>query len=565
MIAKRMFARASTLTVALLAAATCGAIAPEWVAEGAGQWADLGEGALRQGAPDGVASLVRGVPHTGGAWRALVEPALRAESAGIQFGSTPDRWSYRLLLGGTPGVGGLRLIDEAGAVVWQDKYAPWTYYTPYVLEGIVEKGRVRVEMFAWDGKTLVAQSDWIDAPKAKTDDPGVAGFCTENGVARFYRWESADAALSPIVPDSPSKLRLITDDHSEWRVVGDGDWKWTTAEHKVLRQGAKTPRSTAINTALGGTEGTWRCRVQVDPETGGSGMTVLCSEDLKQGLLIWLGGTYGAGGLMLYRLPLGNLWSSPQDKWHYNTEYVLEAVVADGTITARMLEADGTTVIAESPPTALTDEEKGRVGYVGFQTWKGTASFWGFSEGTQGDVEPAAAGEEVAASALGSAWSEQGGAWAWASDAKEIVTASAGEGEALALNTEVRGSRSVFRCRVTPGDGTTALALLFQVSEDLGQGFECRFEKGVSLRAMDGRVLWDEPAFVWESGTPYVIEGVVITDRVAVRILDGDGTLIAGSEDRYVSDTNNAREGAMGFRVTNGSAKFGPWSVEPSE
>ena len=539
---------------------------------GEGHWETLGEApeVVWQGNPEGETSAV--CPDAGGSgavWRCFVEPSPETVEAGLWFAATQDLSSgFLLTLGGTPDVGGVALRDAGGAVLWQDKYAPWQCYTPYVLEGVVEPGRVRVQMLAWDRKTLLAQSDWIDAPQAKSRNgsdssryltDAVLAFYTKAGAARFYRWRRAEQALSPIVADSPTKLRLITDEDSPWVIVGPGDWKWTSAAHRVLRQGAKVERSTALNRDLGGAEGTWRCRVRVDEGAGGSGMAMAADDSLKTGFLVWLGGRYGDGGLMLYRLPLEALWSSPQGQWHYDTEYVLEGKIANGKVSARMLEADGETVIAASPEFDLTQEEKGRSGFVGFQTWKGTAQFWDFSEQTRAEASARVA--QAAPSRLGKKWLILDGDWGWA-DKSATMLQQNGEAGA-AINLELSGARCVFRGRVNPADGAKSASLLFQVSRDLKEGFECKLGQGLRLESLDGRTLWQRDDFEWRPREAYILEGIVITDRVLIRAYDSKGNLLVESDQCFISDANNTRVGHLGFR-SEGPAEFSNWSVEPS-
>lgn len=531
-----------------------------WQSIGDGNWHLLGTSVpmMHQGNATGTADAIAPpLAESGNVWRCRVEAAPGAQQAGFWFAAAPDlSRGYLLTLDGEPSrtSAGVTLRNAAGDVLWQDAGAAWTYYTPYVLEGVAEAGRMRVQMFAWDSTTLLAQSDWIDAPAPETDT--AFALHTRDSMARFSHWTRATEALSPIVADSPSKLRLDTRPGSEWSVVGDrGDWRWTSADHAVLRQGAGVERSTAVNSALGGTEGTWRCAVTVDEGAGGAGLVFLSTGDLARGYMAWLGGDHGNGGLMLYQLPLKSMWSSPQGKWHYDEPLTIEATVADGKVSCRLLKAADGSVVAESPAFDLAQEEFGR--NIGLQVWKGTASFAGFSESTQAEAETT---QPVQASSLGEGWRLAGGEWQWANEAKTALAQISGAADAAALNTATKAAKGVYSARVTPGDGATAVGLLFQASPDMKKGFELRIEKGVQLRTLDGRVLWRDDGFEWAPGTVYVLEGKVITDRVLVRVMDDAANVLARSHDCYVSDSNNAREGGIGFR-TAGPAAFSAWSV----
>jgi len=552
------------VTLAAVASANAAELPAAWTVMGPGDWSvSRSAGGVRQGNAEGVTSAVcPDLQGTGNVWRCMVEPSPGIEAAGFWFAASKDlAKGCLLMLGGNPDVGGVGLYDAEGNTLWEDRFAPWTYYTPYVLEAVAEPGRVRVQMFAWDKKALLAQSDWVETDAAEAGPTGAFALHTESGVARFYRWQRAETPLSPIVPDSPTKMRLVNDTAAEWVIVGGGDWRWTSAEKRAIQQRAKVERTTAINTTLGGSEGTWRCRVRPDKGTCGAGMVFNVDRQLQRGFFAWLGGKYGDGGLMLYRMPLDALWSSPQGKWHWDTEYVLEGTIADGNVSVRMLAADGKTVIAESPAKPLLDEEKGRPGMVGFQTWRGTAQFRGFSDETR--AVPAAEAKPDATS-LGKDWSVVSGDWAWVDDTKQAVRQTAGTGQTTVLNRAAQGDRAVFRCRVIPDEGVEAVSVLFQISPDLKEGFACRLGKGVQLNAMDGRTLWQSDDFALASGKTYIVEGIVVTDRVRIRVMDAKETVLVQSEQCYVTDTNNTRKGVLGFRTENGAGTFSDWSVKAS-
>jgi hypothetical protein len=351
-----------------------------WQIEGVGDWRVIGQrpDVVWQGNPASeTGAITRLLDGPGNVWRCFVEPAPLAKAAGIWFGGTPDLEGGFLL---TLGSGGAVLYDAEDRVLWQDAYALCQAYTPCVLEGIVEPGRVRVQMFAADRATLLAQSDWIETAATAPAALQAFGLYTNGAVARFYRWERAVEPLSPLVPDSPTKMRLVNDAQSPWTIVGNGDWRWTSPEKTAIRQGARVERSSAIDRRTESASGTWRCRVKVDEGAGGAGLLFGIDEKPERGFSAWLGGTFGDGALMLYRFPGQALWSGPQGQWHYGVEYVIEATIAEGNVSARLLAADGATVIAESPACPLEEAEKDRTGFIGYQTWKGTAEFRDFSK-----------------------------------------------------------------------------------------------------------------------------------------------------------------------------------------
>ncbi|MFQ6096604.1 MAG: hypothetical protein ACE5O2_02680, partial [Armatimonadota bacterium] len=496
--------------------------------------------------------------------RCFVEPSLGVGAAGVWVQAQEDGSDgWLCVLGGNPGVGGFALKSASGEVLWQDEWAPWIPYGAYVLEGVVADGRVRAQMFEWDGKTLISQSDWVDVPAEATAREGTLGLHTENGIARFWGWEHADTPLSPITDDAPNKRRLTQGEESEWSIVGPGNWMWTDAERRWVRQYAAVERSSAINRSIRGALRSWQCRVKVSPGAGGAGMLFQTDENAESGFLCWLGGTWGAGGLMLYRLPGEALWSSPQDRWHYDTEYVLQATTRQSQARVRMLADDGETVIAESPWLEVGEDASGE-GYLGFMTWKGTAEFGDFSEQTAVAAAPA---EAAAASALGPDWRTFGGEWQWLDREPRTLRQSGTVQRAVALDTGVEGIMGAWRVRLKASKETRAAGLVFQGDERLSEGFAAVLAQADGGRAfrlenLQGRTLWEDDACGWKPETEYVVEGLVMTDRVAVRLLAGDGeTVLSECPAVYVSQSNNDRRGHIGLLARGGPAEFSEWEL----
>ena len=360
-----------------------GALGPEW-AVGRGTWRHDREiiPMVHQAAPTGRSLAVRRrAAPPNGAWRATVVPSIGCQEAGLQLGGTTNGiWGFEVVLRRSSAAGGfaLRSLSVTGGSLWADKWAPWSPYEPYVVECVVESGRVRAQMFEWDGKTLVSQSPWIKVNGFGTLNPFLPGFCTRDGMARFWGLEHSDRPLSPIVPDAPNKRRLVQGDDSPWVIVGPGNWMWVTARKQRLRQYAAVDRSKVVNRSIRGVHRVWECCVKVYPSTGGAGLFFQANER-AEGLLAWLGGRPGSGSLMLYDRSLKNLWSGKQGHWRYNADYVLRAETRKGQARAQLLQADGKTLLQDTGwvKTASADTP----GCIGFHTWKGPAEFWSFSEG----------------------------------------------------------------------------------------------------------------------------------------------------------------------------------------
>lgn len=531
----------------------------DWVTAG-GQWGHEREliHMVKQRDPAGrCTAFHKRLSGTHGAWRASVSPAIGAREAGLWVLGGPGRKAgFLVVLGGTPGVGGFALRSADGKTLWEDRWAPWRAYQPRVIEAVVERGRVRVQMFGWDGKTLVSQGPWVTVPDQSTETAGQLGLYTRDGIARFWGAAIAPKPLAPIVDDAPNKRRLVQGKSPGWTVVGAGNWMWVSGRKQRLRQYAPVERTKAVHRHTSGVHRTWECRLRVDPGAGGAGMYFQCDETAERGLLAWLGGTHGNGSLMLYLLPGGAKWSGRQGHWRYNTDYVLRARTRKGEARVELLEADGKTVIQDSQWVKV-GAAADTPGHLALHTWKGTATFWGFSESAQ--AGPAAPAPD--ATQLGGGWAAHGGSWAWTNKAHTRLRQSAGAKQAIALNRKIAGSKGTWRCRVRIQPGTTAAGLVFQSSADRSDGFACLLTaNGPALETLAGKQLWADPKVKWAHGRDYVLEGRVMTDRVAVRVLGPDGkTVVAECSDVYVPDTNNHRTGHLGLLSRGGPAEFWAW------
>ena len=554
---------------ALLALALAGMAAAqdEGPVAGMGDWWRVREGKPMARCAAGSAEVLRDIHGGEGAWRCVVEPSLGTTAAGLRFRTSED-----LTQGLTCALGrfggdflGFRLL-RGNEVLWADDYAPWRSYEPYVLEGVVARGRVRVQMLQWDGRTLVSQSPWVEAP----DGEGFLGYYSEGGGARFWGWELAPEPLCQPTENAPNKRRLVQGPDSEWTLLGTGNWMWTDAQKVRVRQYATTDRAWAIDRGVRGAEREWRCRVRVSPGTGGAGMAFQVDQEAKNGLLCWLGGTWGAGCLMLYRLPGEALWGGAEDTWHYDTDYELVATTEPGRVRVQLLDPAQGTVLAESPWVDIPKEESAREGFIGFHTWVGPAEFWGFSEGTSiaagGGTQPA--GGSQAAAALGAAWLGLGeGKWEWLDAQQQRLGQTAAGARTSVLSRDLTGTQGLYRCRVTVPEGTGAAGLLFQADPDLQRGFAVVLSRegqapSARLEDLSGRTLWEDKEHAWTPGTAYVLEGYVETDRVRCRALAADGTTaLAESPACYVTATNNERRGHLGFTTRGGPAEFAEWSV----
>jgi hypothetical protein len=268
----------------------------------------------------------------------------------------------------------------------------------------------------------------------------------------------------------------------------------------------------------------------------------------------WLGGTFGAGCLMLYAGDQA-LWSSGEGKWAYDREYVLFAETRPGEARVRLLEADGTTAIAESPFVPVPRELSDSPGLAGFHTWKGPAEFWGFAED---GADLALVAREVSealspkAVSIGGGWAGDPAGWEFHDAGPELLHRGEGKGRIHAAS--IQGGKGTWRMDARPRERATA-SLLFQVSPDGKEGFALRLaEEGgkvsARLETLDGKSLWTSEPIDHSRGLAYGLEGRVLADRVRTRLLAPDGKVLADSGDIYVRRESHERTGMLSLEAT---------------
>ncbi len=512
---------------------------------------------VRQAADGASGRFVLPALGAGRAVRCAVELSPGTRAAGIAvFADDRGAGGISCLVGCTGEMRGFAVRDAAGKVLWADEWAPWLHYQPCIVEAVMEGARLRAQLLDAYGKELISQSDWIevDAALAARDR---AALEPEGGIARFWAWKRADAPLAAPTPDAPNRRRIVPGPGSPWIVSGPKTWMRTAAGR--LRQTARVERATALDRDLSGVHRTWTARVKVSPGAGGAGLFFACDEKGERRLGCWLGGTFGAGCLMLYHGDRA-LWASAEGKWRYDREYVLVAETRPGEARVRLLEADGKTVIAESPAVPAPRELTDAPGIAGFHTWKGPAEFWDY-EGAPPAASVPPAPPEGSAAPIGGGWAGVGAGWQLLAAGPDLV--HRGDAAGFALHAATAGAKGPWRCEARPRERASA-ALLFQASADRKAGFALRLKEDggrISLRLDDlsGRTLWTGAPFDHTRGIAYVLEGKVLTDRVRGRLLSPDGKVLADTGEVYVSQANDERRGALGVEAT-GRVTFARWS-----
>ncbi len=538
----------------------------EWVPV-SGQWSFTREilPIVYQESPTGSASILTPLPNEPiRAFRATVKLSADTAEAGLWFDADPPADAgLQILLGRLSNVGGFTLRTANGDTLWEDRFAPWNAYAPYVLEGIATAGKLRVQMFQGAGSVLISQSPWIDLDEENRLTGGRVGLFTTEGRARFYRVEQNVEPLSDLVPDPPNKRRLQNQEAS-WEIMGDGQWMWKTAKRQCVRQYADCERSWAVCRDVSGTHRVWQCRVRVDSGTQGAGVYFLYRSEDDKGYLAWLGGRYGAGSLQLYgyRPTTRCLWSGPADRWHYETEYLLRAETREGQVRIRQLTADASTVISDSDWIDVKKETTNQPGYLGLHTWEGPADFWDFAGKTTIATTTA---KRPAADALGLPWLTLGdGKWNWATPGRTRLVQAGPCRQAVALNMKKTRTLGTSSCFVRKSPETEAAGLVFQADKSLTDGFLALMtDDGPRLETVAGKTLWQADKWTVDANREYRLEGVVMTDRVSLRVYDGadPSRLLIASPDVYVPESNNSRPGYFGV-IARGAAEFRGWGED---
>jgi len=261
---------------------------------------------------------------------------------------------------------------ETGKTLWRKEKLKIVPYSSCFVEIVLEGGKARVVLADSTGNTVTVRS-----PELNWNRPQGElwwGLASSGGGATFRRvsWRKK----SRFGTGTDDVLRLETaGPEAIWRVNGGGAWVWSDREHKWLDQKAKVERTSAVYLVKQSLEGWWHARVRVLPGTGGAGFLVHTDENASGGISVWLGGTWGNGALMVYAGDR-ELWSSPNGKWRYNTEYVLELEIERRTLQARLLAGDGEKIIAESPLLPLPAEVK--PGFFALMLWRGAGRFSDF-------------------------------------------------------------------------------------------------------------------------------------------------------------------------------------------
>ncbi len=251
--------------------ATVRADLPEGWTALSGEWSETREliTMLHQGSREGGTAVAPGTRGDGGAWRCTVQPSLDAQACGLWFAASEDlKTGFRCELGPT-GEKGLSLRDAEGNVLWSDPWAPCQSYRAYILEGVAEPGRVRIQLLSYDRATPLSQSEWIETPGASAS--GCLGVYTETAIARFWDAEHSDTPLAEPTETAPNKMRLYQGPESDWVVLGTGDWRWTSPERTRIRQFATTERAWALLRTETGAHRAWQSWARVAEGAGGAG------------------------------------------------------------------------------------------------------------------------------------------------------------------------------------------------------------------------------------------------------------------------------------------------------
>lgn len=284
---------------------------------------------------------------------------------------------YNCWLGGKPGAGALMLYRNAGpggrgTAVWSSPAGKWHYDEDLLLQAETRGDDVRVSLFGADGTTVLAQSPWKTCKEVQPPE-GYMAFHTWRGSAEFWGFsDEAQAALAP------GKAPVVSPLGEGWDCHGAGTWQWGDGARTGIRQTTAAASGVALNTALSGAKGAWRCRVTVPAGEGSAGLLFQVAPGLDEGFACLVGGD-GARLLALSKEE-EVLWSATLPSWRPGSALVLEGLVQTDRVVARVLTGDGGTLLAESPPVYVPDSNNVRKGCIGLITRGALAEFaaWTF-------------------------------------------------------------------------------------------------------------------------------------------------------------------------------------------
>jgi hypothetical protein len=416
-----------------------------------------------------------------------------------------------------------------------------------------------VQLLVGSSKTVLSQSPWL----TRGDVALAPALYARAGIARFGGGAHTDSPTSELL-DFPPNLARIGGADSGWTVTGGGHWRWADPAKSVAVQEAIVDRSFAFQSGRLMGPGTVRARIRIHPGAGGAGIVTQATEDLSRGISCWLGGTFGAGCLMLYThttAGLQQVWAGKPDQWHYDEDRVVECGTRDGNARVRLFAADGTTLLDESPWFAVERATSEGQGYLALQTWLGTAEFAGFP----GAGEAAGAEGPALASALGEGWAEAGSPSAkWTAEpGRSALEIGADKGLSAVLPPELAGTVGRWSCKVTLAAGGRA-GLAIQTDPALAQGLLLLLDSAGSISlselGVEGSPFWETQCDI-VPGTTYTIEMTRLTDVVSVRVLDSEGKAVAERDRCYVPARYNALEGRLGLAVARGTVTFGEWAL----
>jgi len=346
-----------------------------WVVDGPGNWmwTTAGHERLRQYADvERTWAFHRGIRGAHRRWECRLRVDPGTKGAGILFQTNPERTQgFIAWLGGKYGAGSLMLYQykPESHACWSGKSDTWHYDTDYVLRGATRPGQARVELLAADGATVLADSSWIDVGDEHAAQEGCLGFHVWGGRAEF--WGFSEDTRSDAAVERPA-ARATVDLGRGWQAFG-GDWQWADAAQDRLRQQGDVQQALALNTAIQGSQGAWRCRLRLDAHAV-AGLVFQAGRDRKEGYV----GLLSPDRARLESLEGKTLWEDAQPRLAPGQEYVVEGVVTTDRVAFRVLSLDGKTVLTASPDVYVSESNHTRTGHLGLTTRGGRAEFWGW-------------------------------------------------------------------------------------------------------------------------------------------------------------------------------------------
>jgi hypothetical protein len=304
-------------------------------------------------------------------------------------------------------------------------------------------------------------------------------------------------------------------DLSQWNRTA-GDWQVIREHRPMLRQGARADRAVAVNEAVSGIRGAWRCVVEPGPGDDAVGIVVLAN-DKGEGFECVLGGTGRMRGFMLRDRQSRVLWSDEWAPWQVYEPAIIEIVVESGRLRCQLIHWDGTELVSQSEWVKIDSDSTNKPGHLGLMTEGGIARFWGWeiADDPLMAMTPNAPNKLRLTGGADSMWVLNGGDWRWSDRKRDAVVQAATVERAWVYHKGVTGKHRPFSCQVEVERGAGGAGMVFQgrgpdkpgllawLGGRPGEGSLMLY----TLKTDGFNAEWSSPGGLWRFDIPYILVG----------------------------------------------------------